>query len=222
MRWSALSSLVVVALLFPPSVRAEAIGLGQMAPQGSPGGCNNCTLFQLQTAIASPSYVVPAGDWTIISFSMMGGPTAATGVRLRIMRPGGALFRLLAESPLESLPPGGPRTFNTSIPVTGGDLLGLRTGNPLGDAEISYLGGLDDTTGGAPGADPVLGQTIGPGGDFTLDTTGGYRLNLAASLTRPDPATNQKTATKKKKCKRKKGAAAAKKKRCKRKRRAKK
>src|SRR6266496_965359 len=59
---------VCVALACAAPAGAQTITIGQIAPPTEPGnGCFGCTSFQLDTAAASPSYLVPAGKWTRVS-----------------------------------------------------------------------------------------------------------------------------------------------------------
>ena len=122
----------------------------------------------------------------------MSGPTTSGERQLEIFRPEGANFRLIAQSITEGVifaPGGTTRTFSTSIPVQGGDVLGLRTGSPSGDGALGYsTANANDITWGAVVGDPAVGQSVGPTGDFTLfPTSGSFRVNVAATLFQPDP-----------------------------------
>lgn len=196
MRRPALAAALCVsaALLAPSTSSAETVTIGQIAPAGTANFCLACTFLQKQTDAASPSYTVPPGNWTVTSWSIMSGTTTSGEDRLRIFRPEGAVNRLVAETIDEGVifdAAGAERSFTTSLPVQGGDFLGLRTGNPSGDTSPAYTtASVNDVVWNVVG-DPVVGQTVGPGGDFpTFGTPAMNRLNVAVTLVRvvPTPA----------------------------------
>jgi hypothetical protein len=82
----------------------------------------NCT-YATFNGPASPALEVPF-DGTVTSFSVNSG--SATGaVEVRVLRPAGnGRFTGAGTSPAETLA-GGPQTFNVSLPVKAGDVLGL-------------------------------------------------------------------------------------------------
>jgi len=123
----------------------------------------------------------------------MSGTTASGQDQLRIFRPeSGGIYRLVAESNFEAVtmdPAGMVRTFTTSIPVQGGDHLGMQTGNPSGDAVGMYAtANANDVAWNPVGnPQPVVGQTVGPGSDFpTYGINSPARANVAATLFKPD------------------------------------
>lgn len=125
------------------------------------------------TQVASGSgYVVPAGHWTITSWSMNGG-TLAGDVALRIFRPlGGGTYRVLGTD-TKTLSAGVTSTFPASIAVQGGDVLGLEAvslaqcANTTGDS-----GDLLTSFGSG-----VVGDTTTAGFPFT-----GYQADLSVTL----------------------------------------
>src|SRR3990172_9774881 len=125
-----LTVLAATAIWFPSTATAATSTLGEIAPPGSfdPGGGDSVT-FQYQTGPASPSYSVPAGNWTITSWDVRGGTMLSTA-RLQVWRPtpGMNQHTLVAQSDLATVPAGTSGPFTTSIPVQQSDVLGLRVG----------------------------------------------------------------------------------------------
>ena len=184
--------LAAIAMLAVVSTaQGQTVTLGQVAPLGTSGGCSGCTAFQAGTAPGSPSWTVPPGDWTITSWSSMAGTAPAAG-RLRVFRagPGAGQVTLVAESAEETWPQNTSGPFATSIPVSGGDILGIRTADSPSDYQGVYdsVADFDETTGWT--GDPAVGDTCGPGAMFTCASppTAFSRINVAATLFKPDPA----------------------------------
>jgi hypothetical protein len=122
----------------------------------------------------------------VTSWRIQAGPTTTGNARLRIFRPlAPDLFQLVAQSNEESVTLGAERSFTTSVPVQGGDVLGLRTGAINGDIASVAAAGVTDQAWGAIG-DPAIGQTVGTGGDFTYGTNQAL-TNIGATLFKPDP-----------------------------------
>jgi len=178
--------VVAAALLGVPSgAGAATVTIGQVAPANSPAGCSACTDFQLTTNTSLPSYTVPAGTWTITSWSARGRPAGGGDGhgRLRVFRRVAAdLYRLVAESPEATIAENSAPSIPANLPVRRGDLIGLRTGSvsPIVDYYSSSSPG--DEIAGALG-DPALGQTVGPGGDYPSFTDAPFRVNMSAVLT---------------------------------------
>jgi hypothetical protein len=173
------------------SATAASVQIGHVAGPTETGGCNQCTDMEVETTAPSPSYEVPAGSWELTSWSGQGGLEGGS-VRLRIFRatatPG--QFRLVAESPLETIAAETVATFPVAIPVAPGDRLGLETGPGTvvpNTYPTTFSGTLDDHEYGVVGA-PKVGQTVGPGGEFEVGTNNGYLLNIAATLSTPQHA----------------------------------
>jgi hypothetical protein len=147
----------------------------------------------------------------------MSGTTTGSA-RLRILRPSGADYVLLAESNEETVlgdPSGALRRFSTSIPVAGGDVIGIRLGNSPGDLDDTFPSGASGDVAGLVVGDPNVGQSVGPSGAFGFSSASA-RVNIAATISRSGPVATPPASfptTKKRKCKRhkKKRVAAAKK-----------
>jgi hypothetical protein len=226
-----LGSLVCLGVLWlAPSAWATTATIGQAAPAPSNNTCDQCSQFQLGTAPGTPSYVVPptpasGNPWTLTSWSARGG-AAGGSLQLHLWRPTTTAgeFRLVAASDSATLPAGEISSVAANIPVQPGDVLGLRTGSD--GVPANYDAASSDSTFGVFG-DPAVGQTAGaPTSDLMGATGTGLRLNIAASLSSPDPVAvapktvAPETVAPKKKCKKhkkkhKRSAQTAKKKKCK-------
>ncbi len=219
-RWLAAPILAAALLCLASPAGAATVNLGQIAPMGPTGGCGGCTYFQLQTDATSPSYVVPpGGPWTVTSWTTRGG-SMPDSARLRILRPTGfaGRFQLVAESSDVAVAAVAAPVTPVSIPVLPGDRISLYTlgsgDMPAGQPAFTASDRISFVMGGPF----VIGQTTGPGGTFPYGTNALTRMNLAATLTAPDPGPKKKC----KKAKKKKGKPAAsaakkKKKKCRRK-----
>jgi len=171
-----------LAILATPA-SAATITLGAPAP-AAPGACAGCSTFQYATGTSSPSYTVPAGDWTVMSWTVRGSGFLGSA-QLRIFRETATpdLYVVVADSASETVPANTTPTFATSIPVQPGDVIGLRTGN---DIQPNYAGNTGDLIASVLG-DPAVGQTTGPGGDTSYATNSPFLTNVGATLTSPDP-----------------------------------
>jgi Bacterial TSP3 repeat len=159
---------------------AATTELGRAAPAGAVGtGCGACSFLQAATGPGTPSYVVPAGGGVITQWRVRGGRTIGEGdlVRLRVFRPGapsGGYF-VVADSP-----PAKPRAldapwFPARIPVSGGEVLGLRL-STAGDTAAFSGGAGEDVVGDVPG-DPQPGADSG-----VVIRNAGRRVNVAVRL----------------------------------------
>jgi hypothetical protein len=193
LRVSVLTAALAIAalagmLLLASGASAATVQIGQLAPANTDGGCNACTNLQVETVSPAPSYEVPAGTWNLTSWSGQGGLKGGS-VKLRIFRPTATpgQFRLVAETPLETIAPATIATFPAEIPVEPGDRLGLETGPDTGSPNYypsTYSAPLGNRQDGVVGA-PKVGQTVGTGGEFEVGNSGGHLLNIAATLTSP-------------------------------------
>jgi hypothetical protein len=171
--WSA----IALAACWPASAGAST-QLGQLPPPGATVlGCGT-GLNTVQRGVSSGApYFVPAGGGVITSWQHFGGLTVGSG-RLLAWRPaGGTSLTLAGRSDLESFSAGVVTTFATRIPVSGGELLGLRVQTEAtclfdasGPANLYSNNGL-----GAP--DPAPGETQ----NLNMSTMG-ERINVSATL----------------------------------------
>src|SRR5262249_38475148 len=160
MKSTVLSASIVLSALCL-SAAANALTLGKVAPPGL-GGCVSCNVFQLHTGAGEPRYRVPAGIWTITSWSAQGGTSYNAQARLRGYRPTAThgQFKLVKQSNIAPIPPNGHPSFATSLDVLEGDLLGLGTtgGAPAGYNTLVFQDKEEIAT-----CNPTLGQLVGKG-----------------------------------------------------------
>ena len=134
----------------------------------------------------APSYVVPTGRWVIVSWSHRANSASGRELGVRVWRatatPGS--YTLVGAGALRTLTPGGINTLYERITVTGGDILGLRVGNPPvfpgtgGGASCAFTTGVGDSVryGVATSEQP-------PGSTSALAVLmPTYRLNVTARL----------------------------------------
>ena len=194
-RVGSIALVLGAALIWGPlPASAETITLGQLAPPGSTGTGNTVT-YQVSSGPSSPAYTVPAGSWTITSWSVRGGTLTSTA-RIQVWRPTatpGQQMLLAQSSALATVPPGGVGPFSTSIAVQGGDLLGLRVGSGnIDDLDVgSAVTGDVARKVSPPGSDPTTGQTVGPDGSDYAYTELGGRVEYRRDALAPDHANHR-------------------------------
>jgi hypothetical protein len=164
-----------VVLAVPRVAAADTITVGQTVSANEI--CSVDGVF-FQTAVSSgSSYTVPSGDWTITSWSADGSVWGGQLV-LVVLRPSAAPgdFDVVGESTAETLATGQLNSFSTSIPVRGGDTVGI-----WGTAMTACASGIPsprDTFEFLPVSPvPAVGTTLTglAGGAFA-------RINVAATL----------------------------------------
>ena len=182
-------ALALTVLLASAAPAPAATQVGQLAPPGTPGGCqarNNQspTFFHLiqQSTSGGPGYVVPAGGGVITSWSHRGGD-AGGSLRFKVYRPTADpdRFQIVGASGVTTPANGQVNTYPTRMRVQAGDILGLTvTANGIA-CQFSQPGG-GDVVDGYPYAssDPTSGEfSFNYGGSYPL---GGWRLNVAATV----------------------------------------
>ena len=158
-----LASLVAVVATHRDSAaagqeRVPPLSSGQVSPPFpllAPSG----NFTQIQTATIP--YTVPLPGGVITGWSHIGTPedeSAGSG-RLQVWRQVGMTndFVLVGRSDLESFTAGVLNPFATRVPVSGGEILGLRSEN----AGSTYGGGSGDNVLELAGGDPAPGETRG-------------------------------------------------------------
>ncbi len=139
---------------------------------------------------------LPVGDWSILTllhgaggqlgphFLERGGGEAGGTVKLRVFRPTPTPGKLtiVAESAYETVGPGISASFPVRIAVQPGDVLGLETGSSPDSYPTVVAGASGDLESGVSGG-PALGQTVGPGGEYSYFTNSERLANIAATLT---------------------------------------
>jgi len=126
---AALLAAVVTAVVAATTVEAAPAEVTLGGTGGTPSGniCVSgfsCTYVPFHLNQSSPELQVPA-DGTVTSFSVNAG-SAGGKVRLRVLRPAsGGRYTGAGTSPEETLATTGVNTFDVSLPVRAGDVLGL-------------------------------------------------------------------------------------------------
>jgi hypothetical protein len=178
-RW--LGLLTALAALGLPAAADGATQLGQRPAAGF-GSCI-AGYNWVQTSVSSGTpYEVPAGGGVITRWQYRGGSPNPGSGRLQVWTPptGGANFTLVGRSELVAFSAGVLSDSPTRVPVSGGELLGMRmhtfmdgcSFNPgVGGNVLNYEGG------GA--SDPVPGETRTLASE---GTSGAFRLPLTATL----------------------------------------
>jgi hypothetical protein len=119
----AVAGALVGAAVFAGLAGAETITRGQV---GADTACTTPGDFVVaQTGVSGgTSYTIPAGNWTITSWSAQGGSGGQEA--LVVFRPSGTPneYTVVASAGPRSLA-AGLNTFNANIKVKGGDLIGL-------------------------------------------------------------------------------------------------
>jgi hypothetical protein len=174
-------AFAAVAVLTVPAI-AQALKLGHLAPPGL-GGCDHCGAFQLKSAPGEPSYKVPSGKWEITSWSTQGGGSVKGRARLLVFRriEKSRRFRLTHASSKESIPANGSPRFATSIPVRGGDRLGIDAIKGISTAyDTEKMGDIEKLLFGCH--PPDAGAAVGPGTSCPLRNFPKHLVNVSAKL----------------------------------------
>ena len=181
------STGVVIAVamgLALPAGAGAATEVGQLQPASELSQCEGDAHFLQLATTAGASFVIPAGGGVISGWRHRGRAGASGSARLQVWRPaGGSTFTLVGRSDLEQIAPAVVNQFPTRIPVTGGELLGMRiVGEDVGCVALGF-----------PPADAITGETADddppdpqPGQSRTMTATvGTARLNIVA-IVEPD------------------------------------
>lgn len=165
-----LASLAVAAATLAVGTAPAAAGTVTIGQTGTGYGCGPNAIWWQSSG---GSYTIPAGNWTVTSWSIdgaSGGQVAAV-----LLRPsGGGSYTVVGVSTTETLTANVVNTFATSLPSRGGDIIGISSVGGFGCAAI---GGAGDSVswGGFPPA--------GVGDSVDTDSTfANALLNLSATL----------------------------------------
>jgi hypothetical protein len=158
---------------------AATAQIGSLMPlsQATPGNnCGTCGGFQKQTDAASPSYVVPVGNWVLTEWKTRTVSDSSGAVRVLLYEPasGGQYIRRVIGVP-QPTQPGQVNTFAERIPVEPGWLLGLVTGS--GGTPFVYTSGDPDDIVAADPFSAPNDQPFTPSAEFS-----GRRANVSATL----------------------------------------
>ena len=183
MKVLAITAVCALGLVVPPAASAATV-IGQAPPTaGTPGACeagiHNSSVVQLSAG--GNTYTVPAGGGVITEWSHLADATPGQVLRLRLFRHvAGATFTAVAESEDQTLTPSTVNTFQTRIPVSGGERVGIDNG-PMGQSGTACIyhstaTAADDAYYSGNDVSPPLGS---PAPYFAL---GQFRVNVAAVL----------------------------------------
>jgi uncharacterized repeat protein (TIGR01451 family) len=159
-------AVTAVAALAAAGPATAATQLGASTSADQPCSANS-TVVQDVTATGSPSYQVPPGAGVVTKWSF--NAKATPGARkLKLLAPTAAsgTYRVAGESALETGTPNQVNTFNTRIPVAGGELLGFFT--TTGDGCRSSAASGNTVRGGA--GDPAAGTSFSATSLFASST----------------------------------------------------
>ena len=163
--------------LLPAAAAASSTRVGhpQSAPPG--GGMGSGTYLNVQTAPASPSYVLPAGIVTSWSFY---ANTTPGQVRLKVFRPaGGGQFTVVAQSDYQSVAASSLNTFATHLQVQAGDLIGVTVAGTGSGPQAWYTAGATTADKEAFWANPEPALLSSSSPAFTADQ---FLMNISATV----------------------------------------
>jgi hypothetical protein len=181
---------VVLWLYAGVAAAPAAMSIGQLDPGTPATSCVGTSGWVQSAESGAPSYVVPAGRWVMVSWSHRAKSVTGRELGVRVWRttttPG--TYILVGAGALRTLAAGGINTFYERIAVDGGDLLGLRVGNPStgfpdlgGGASCTFAAGIGNTVRyGIAASEPAVGSASALPAPLTPN-----RLNVTA-LFEPD------------------------------------
>ncbi len=182
-RFALASLLTVVALTASASRAGAAVTIGQVAPTTPEGLDCGSNADRLQPTVTSGNtYIVPTGTGVITSWSTNPEATAGQMLTMKVFRKVAdpATYQVVGHDGPRPLDSGVLSTFPASVTVLSGDVLGLHTPTPGGQACFFS----------APGEtwlQKVGNLADGQSDDFTPSggTPANFRLNLSA-VVEPD------------------------------------
>jgi hypothetical protein len=175
----AASLAAAAALLLPTAALA-----GTPTEIGSAQGSIVCTTTgfdSVQVSSSGNSFAVPAGGTSITSWSVLAGSDTGP-VGLEVWQPGAPpAYTLIASVPDETLTANSLNTITlaTPIPVTAGDLIGLRVDGPVAcQSLIVDANGIPTTTdlAGFSFGTAAVGDTV------PMSVFPSFQLNIAATV----------------------------------------
>ena len=176
-RLLALATSIAALGLLPAAAAASSTRVGhpQSAPPG--GGMGSGTYLNVQTAPASPSYVLPAGIVTSWSFY---ANTTPGQVRLKVFRPaGGGQVTVVAQSDYQSVAASSLNTFATHLQVQAGDLIGVTVAGTGSGPQAWYTAGATTADKEAFWANPEPALLSSSSPAFTADQ---FLMNISATV----------------------------------------
>jgi hypothetical protein len=173
------ASAIAALFIFGGSANAQ-VTVGQLAPANPAAFCSG-SWDELQLGVsAGASYAVPAPGGVITSWSTSAGPGTGQLYEMKVYRPQGASYTVVAHDGPRALTPSTVNTFPVSIPVQTNDILGIHlVGASSATACVFNTGSPLDRFGWREGDNP-------DGGTFSLEEEeSGYRYNVSATVLPP-------------------------------------
>jgi hypothetical protein len=181
-RAAVLTWAICVGALAAPASAPAAVTIGQTAPSaGSAGGCTASLYVQHQVA-GPPTYTVPDGGGVVTSWSVQGGTSPFSPLKLKLVRRAadGTSYVIVAEDTFRPITQGVLNTFPTQIPVTGGEILSIWSSGGSGCMFSTAAEGDHVRYRGGSHPEPAIGEL------FPTDTEQNFgRLNVSA-VVEPD------------------------------------
>ena len=115
--------LAVLLGLIAPGARAATVTLGQLF---TPTGADTCTDTELQGAVAAGTSYVVSAPGVITSWSFHTDTTTPTGLKFKVGRNDiGTSYTIVGEAAAGTETPNAVNTYQASIPVRAGDMIGV-------------------------------------------------------------------------------------------------
>ena len=207
-------SLVAVALLSTSAPAWGSVTIGQ-TPLSTPAASCTTQLDLLQPTVTSATrYVVPStiAQGTITQWSHRAAPGSGQQLTFKVFRfGGGSSYAVVGHDGPQNLKPSSLNTFNTSIPVQAGDVIGANSANAAsipngclfaanGDSHLERAGVLPDGAGApfssAPDTRVNASAKVEPTNTFSFPSVAGNKRGFAiVSLSLPNPGKLSVTGT---------------------------
>jgi hypothetical protein len=170
-----LPSVIVLAALLAVALPAWA----QTTTVGQTTGGATCTTAGAYFQAVPFSFKVPAGNWTLTSWST--DSNGAGSMALLVGEVDLVGWQVVAESAVQdlSLLPPGLHSFPASIAVKGGDYIGFWASGPT-NCKVNTFSAGDTYDRFVTGSQPSVGDV------FFAPSQNGAIMNISATLTRPD------------------------------------
>jgi hypothetical protein len=207
-------SLVAAALLSTSAPAWGSVTIGQ-TPLSTPTASCTSQLDILQPTVTSATrYVVPStiAQGTITQWSHRAAPGSGQQLTFKVFRfGGGSSYAVVGHDGPRNLNPSSLNTFNVSIPVQAGDLIGANSANAAsvpngclfaanGDSHLERAGDLPDGSGdpfsSVPGTRVNASAKVEPTNTFSFPSVAGNKRGFAiVSLSLPNPGKLSVTGT---------------------------
>jgi hypothetical protein len=204
-----IASALAAALLVTAAPAPAAVTIGQLAPNGPSSETSADTDRAQPTVTSGHSYVVPATGgvtaWRLISWSHNAAADVGQELTMKVFRKVAEplTYMVVGHDGPRALTPSVVNTFQTSLPVKAGDVLGNNSKSPAdnasyfpapGESFVDRQPGLADGQTGSflLSADPLrlnVSAVLEPTNTFTLGTITRHKAKGTATLeaTVPNP-----------------------------------